>query len=50
MKEGGVKAEMLGLNRSGSSCKGGTEEAHGKGKELKGMEPLEEGTKGKIDS
>ena len=50
MKEGGVKAEMLGLNRSGSSCKGGTDEAHGKGKELKGMELLEEGTKGKTDS
>ena len=41
---------MLGLNRSGSSCKGGTEEAHGKGKELKGIESLEDGTKGKIDS
>ena len=41
MKEGGVKASL---------CKGGTEEAYGKGKELKGMEPVEEGTKGKTDS
>ena len=35
---------MLGWNRSGSLWKGGTNEAHGKGKELRGMELLEEGT------
>ena len=35
---------MLGLDISGSSCKGGTGEAQGKGKELKGIEPLEEET------
>ena len=41
---------MEGEDIRALSCKAGTGEAHGKGKELRVMELLEEDTKGKTDS
>ena len=41
---------MEGEDIRASSCKAGTGETHGKGKELRGMELWEEDTKGKTDS